>query len=226
MADFWLHTWLWPFGVMVISVVVALGVHRVLFVIAKRLAIRTGNVIYNSLVRRAERPTRWMFPLIGIILALPALPVRWELVQALQQIVGLGTIASFAWVIILLADVLGDTVYARYRVDIADNLRGRRVRTAVQKASVHRGPAWPPELARAAGATSTSLRTVFAPAWRQSCWTQVCHWTKCRNVFDTRLCIHQRTVETHRASICHKLQLNGANSLLRFALQHKSELLH
>jgi len=37
--------------------------------------------------------------------------------------------------------------------------------------------------------------------------------------------IHHRTVETHRASICHKLQLNGANSLLRFALENKSKLL-
>jgi DNA-binding NarL/FixJ family response regulator len=37
--------------------------------------------------------------------------------------------------------------------------------------------------------------------------------------------IHHRTVETHRASICQKLQLNGANSLLRFALENKSKLL-
>jgi DNA-binding NarL/FixJ family response regulator len=41
----------------------------------------------------------------------------------------------------------------------------------------------------------------------------------------TDLHIHHRTVETHRASICRKLQLSGANSLLRFALEHKSELL-
>jgi DNA-binding CsgD family transcriptional regulator len=39
------------------------------------------------------------------------------------------------------------------------------------------------------------------------------------------LYIHPRTVETHRASICSKLQLSGANSLLRFALEHKSELM-
>jgi DNA-binding CsgD family transcriptional regulator len=38
------------------------------------------------------------------------------------------------------------------------------------------------------------------------------------------LYIHPRTVETHRAHICQKLQLNGANALLRFALQHRSEL--
>jgi DNA-binding NarL/FixJ family response regulator len=40
----------------------------------------------------------------------------------------------------------------------------------------------------------------------------------------TELHIHPRTVETHRASICQKLQLSGANSLLRFALEHKTEL--
>jgi DNA-binding NarL/FixJ family response regulator len=44
-------------------------------------------------------------------------------------------------------------------------------------------------------------------------------------VIAAELHVHPRTVETHRASICHKLQLNGANSLLRFALEHKSELL-
>jgi DNA-binding NarL/FixJ family response regulator len=38
------------------------------------------------------------------------------------------------------------------------------------------------------------------------------------------LYIHSRTVETHRASICSKLQLSGTNSLLRYALEHKSEL--
>ncbi len=37
--------------------------------------------------------------------------------------------------------------------------------------------------------------------------------------------IHYRTVETHRSGICQKLNLNGPNTLLRFALQHKSELL-
>jgi DNA-binding NarL/FixJ family response regulator len=38
------------------------------------------------------------------------------------------------------------------------------------------------------------------------------------------LFISVRTVEHHRANICHKLDLHGANALLRFALEHKSEL--
>ena len=33
-----------------------------------------------------------------------------------------------------------------------------------------------------------------------------------------------RTVEDHRANVCQKLGLHGANALLRFALAHRSEL--
>jgi DNA-binding NarL/FixJ family response regulator len=39
------------------------------------------------------------------------------------------------------------------------------------------------------------------------------------------LSIHPRTVESHRASICQKLELIGTNSLLRFALEHKAQFL-
>jgi DNA-binding NarL/FixJ family response regulator len=45
------------------------------------------------------------------------------------------------------------------------------------------------------------------------------------NVIAAELHIQPRTVGTHRASISQKLDLSGANSLLRFALEHKSELL-
>jgi DNA-binding NarL/FixJ family response regulator len=38
------------------------------------------------------------------------------------------------------------------------------------------------------------------------------------------LSISQRTVDNHRTNICHKLGLNGINSLLRFALTHRTEL--
>ena len=38
------------------------------------------------------------------------------------------------------------------------------------------------------------------------------------------LFIHYRTVENHRTNICQKLGLSGHNALLKFAIQHKSEL--
>lgn len=39
------------------------------------------------------------------------------------------------------------------------------------------------------------------------------------------LFIHYRTVENHRINICRKLDLHGNNALLKFALEHKSELI-
>jgi DNA-binding NarL/FixJ family response regulator len=38
------------------------------------------------------------------------------------------------------------------------------------------------------------------------------------------LCISPRTVDTHRANICEKLELRGAQSLLRFALENRHAL--
>lgn len=38
------------------------------------------------------------------------------------------------------------------------------------------------------------------------------------------LCISPRTVESHRAHICERLNLRGAQALLRFALEHRSDL--
>lgn len=40
-----------------------------------------------------------------------------------------------------------------------------------------------------------------------------------------RLCISIRTVERHRENICTKLELRGSNALLKFALEHRAQLL-
>jgi hypothetical protein len=44
--------------------------------------------------------------------------------------------------------------------------------------------------------------------------------TLTRGYLDAPLSIHHRTVENHRTNICRKLGLEGANALLRFALQN------
>ena len=38
------------------------------------------------------------------------------------------------------------------------------------------------------------------------------------------LCIHSRTVDNHRTNICAKLGLRGTHALLKFAVEHKSEI--
>lgn len=39
-----------------------------------------------------------------------------------------------------------------------------------------------------------------------------------------QLFISYRTVENHRTSICHKLNIHGSNALIKFALEHRYEL--
>jgi DNA-binding NarL/FixJ family response regulator len=38
------------------------------------------------------------------------------------------------------------------------------------------------------------------------------------------LCIHSRTVDNHRTNICQKLELKGSHALLKFAVEHRSQL--
>jgi small-conductance mechanosensitive channel len=130
LSQYW-QGWLWPLIVLGSSVILALIVHKILFAAGRRLANRTGNVINSSLVRHAEGPTRWIFPLLAIMLALPTLPVRSDWIDALRRIVALGVIAAVAWSVILLSNVFGDMIYARNRIDISDNLTARRIRTQI-----------------------------------------------------------------------------------------------
>jgi small-conductance mechanosensitive channel len=132
-TEFWQNWqgWLWPAIVLTSSVFLSLIFHKLVFALAKRVSKRTESPIENSLVRHAEGPTRWIFPLLGINLVLPVLPVRSDLVEMVRHVVGLGIMASVAWVIILLSEVFGDSVYAKYRMDIDDNLTARQIRTQI-----------------------------------------------------------------------------------------------
>ncbi len=125
-------TWLWAAAGLSGAVLLALLAHYVLFLLMKRLARRTESVVDDSLVRYGERPTRWIFPLLAIELILPLLPLRPQIVGYLQHGLGLGLIASVAWVVVLLADVAADAISAKHEIDVADNLAARRIRTQTQ----------------------------------------------------------------------------------------------
>ncbi len=124
--------WLWSAGGIAGVVLISLTIHHLFFLIVKRFARETSTVIDDSLIRHGERPTRWIFPLLGVLLVLPLLPIRSGILGPLRHAVGLGLIASVAWVVILLADVVTDAISAKYEIDVADNLTAREIRTQTQ----------------------------------------------------------------------------------------------
>lgn len=125
-------SWLWAAAGLAGAIVLALIVHFLVFLLIKRFAGRTSSVVNDSLVRHSEGPTRWIFPLIAILLAVPLLPLRPESLKPLQHALGLGVIASVAWVVILLVDVFADAISVKYAIDVADNLAARQIQTQAQ----------------------------------------------------------------------------------------------
>jgi small-conductance mechanosensitive channel len=127
-----LHHWLLRGGVLIGIVVLALVLHWILFAGALRVAQRTGSVFDDSLVRRTRRPMRIVFPLLAVFLVLPLLRVPEALQQPIRHLLALAMIAVIGWAVIALAEIVSDVVSTKYRMDVADNLEARRIRTQLQ----------------------------------------------------------------------------------------------
>lgn len=123
---------LWSAGILAGGIVAALIVRFFVFWILHRLARRKKHVLGQSLVRHGEGPSHWIFPLIAVLCILPGLEIPYKLLTALEHIAGLGLIAACAWMFILFIDVISDLLAGRYRLDVADNLTARRIRTQFQ----------------------------------------------------------------------------------------------
>jgi small-conductance mechanosensitive channel len=120
---------LWSAGVLAAAILVAFLVRLIVFMALRRLTRRRESLLGQSLVRRGQRPSKWILPLVAILAVLPGLPLPQALLAVLEHIAGLGLIGSVAWLCILLIGVTADILAGRYRIDVADNLLARRIHT-------------------------------------------------------------------------------------------------
>jgi small-conductance mechanosensitive channel len=123
---------LWSCGIAIIAIALALAVRILVFWGLRRLAHRRQTVLGQSLVKHCQRPTLWIFPLLGVLCVLPEMPLSPNLMMSLQHITSLGLIASIAWFAIVVVQIASDLLENRYRIDVDDNLVARRVRTQFQ----------------------------------------------------------------------------------------------
>jgi small-conductance mechanosensitive channel len=124
--------WLIGGAVLAGVIILSLILHKVAFFIVKRLFRKRGAFLQHALTDRAENPARVIFPLIGLVVALPFLPIPHDVRLSIQRVLGLGVIACMGWAVIVVANVVGDTLYARYSTDAGDDLVARRIRTQTQ----------------------------------------------------------------------------------------------
>ena len=104
-------------------------VETVLFRAMRRIAARTSMALDDVVVSHVHGPLKLILPLFAVIAILPALLLPDWLEGDLRHFLGLCVVAAFGWLAIALVAVLEKFVTARYRVDVADNLTARRIRT-------------------------------------------------------------------------------------------------
>lgn len=119
-------------GTLVGAVIIALVVRYVLFWILTRRASRPGHVISASVARHGRRPAGWVLPLLALLIAVPTVSLPVSIKSPLEHIIGLGLIATIAWAVILVIDVMADVMIARNPIDMKDNLAARRMQTHVR----------------------------------------------------------------------------------------------
>src|ERR1700680_172623 len=100
------HAWIWSVGTLAAAILIALALHAVLFFILNRLARRKGDVFINSVVRHAQKPTRWILPLLTLMVALPTAHFSESVLTPIERAIGLGLIAATAWLVILISQII------------------------------------------------------------------------------------------------------------------------
>lgn len=129
--DHW-HEWLWGAGILAAAVLAGGIAHRAIFTILGRLARSPDSLVNTALVRRVRPPGRVILPLLAAVLVLPALPLPETTSGLLRHVVSLLLIAATGWLVVALIGVATDMVAHHFRVDVADNLKARRIQTQAQ----------------------------------------------------------------------------------------------
>jgi small-conductance mechanosensitive channel len=124
--------WLISGGILMGAYVLARIVHAIVFAAGRRMARRSGNTVDDSVVKHSHRPMKAILPLLALSLALPATYLTLKIERPVQHVLVLGLIASVAWLLVAFISVFEDVISSKYRVDVADNLRARKLQTQVQ----------------------------------------------------------------------------------------------
>jgi small-conductance mechanosensitive channel len=129
--DAFTNVWVRWGAVFLGSVILALMLHFVIFRVVGSIAKKTGSITDNALVSHLKSPFRVLLPLFAVIVALPQVPFRHDIVDSIQRFFNLCLIASLAWGVIAFTAAMREVVSSKYRVDVPDNLAAREMATRI-----------------------------------------------------------------------------------------------
>lgn len=95
------------------------------------MTARTRRKADDLLMKYSVRPAKLIIPLVFMLSVSPGLPVRDDFLQAIQHMIVILLIGGVTWLIVSLMGVVEELLDAKYRIDVADNLTSRRIKTQV-----------------------------------------------------------------------------------------------
>jgi small-conductance mechanosensitive channel len=116
-------------GTAVGVIIAGLVVHSFVFGALKRMAAHRHRFLDASITRHCTAPLRIIFPLLALDIIMPELKIHPAVDDLIQHLIALLLISGVAWLIIRVLLVVEDLLVERFRLDVPDNLRARRVRT-------------------------------------------------------------------------------------------------
>ncbi len=114
------------------AILVATTAHAAISTVIERFAIRRNSPLTLAYLNSMNRPMRFVLLLTALAIAVPLTPVADYAKPWLQHTFVLAAIAAAGWTIAGLVSFLARWIEAKYRIDVADNLAARRVRTQSQ----------------------------------------------------------------------------------------------
>jgi small-conductance mechanosensitive channel len=112
-------------GAAALALVVIQLVHRVVLRLGRR------SPLWFELARQLHRPAQLVAVLVAVQAAIRGGPATGAWEPVLRHAIWLAVIGAVAWLVAALVMVLEDVALVRYRMDVPDNRRARRVHTQV-----------------------------------------------------------------------------------------------
>ncbi|WAC40927.1 mechanosensitive ion channel family protein [Pedobacter sp. SL55] len=104
----------------------------ILTFVIKKTNKESGYSVIHSFLKHLSSPLNFLLPLFFINAFLPYFGMDSAVLQGVRRWLDMLLVASFAYLLITMLRVLEDFVYHAYKLEKADNLKERKIRTQLQ----------------------------------------------------------------------------------------------
>lgn len=118
-------------SLMIGMVIVGIAIHQVGLVKIRQHIVATQNIVATSMVKRLKAPSRLVVPLVLLEIVISQAPMSGQLRTLMLHVGGVLLIAALVWAAVAATYVFEDVILARYRLDVEDNLKARRIHTQI-----------------------------------------------------------------------------------------------